>query len=115
MALNARAMGSVHHGSGAWLIQRLTSLYVGAFALLVLVRFWVAPIQAYADWVAWWRSPPLAALAAVFWASVLLHAWLGMQSVWMDYVRPVGLRLMMHALTGFGLLMLALWAAQILW
>jgi succinate dehydrogenase / fumarate reductase membrane anchor subunit len=115
MAMNARSAGSVHHGSGAWLIQRLTSLYITGFALFILIRLSVAPIHAYADWVAWWRSPILAVLAALFWASVLVHAWLGMQSVWMDYVRPVGLRLTMHALTGFGLLLLAFWAAHILW
>ncbi len=113
--MNARAVGSVHHGSGAWLIQRLTSLYITVFAVFVLVRLWVAPIHAYDDWVAWWHSPSLAVLAAVFWTSVLVHAWLGLQSVWMDYVRPVGLRLLVHALTGFGLLLLAFWAAQILW
>lgn len=113
--MNPRGMGSVHHGSGAWLIQRLTSLYIGAFALFVLVRLWVAPIHAYADWVAWWRNPSLTVFAAVFCTSILVHAWLGMQSVWMDYVRPAGLRLVVHALTGFGLLLLAFWAARILW
>lgn len=113
--MNPRAVGSVHHGSGAWLIQRLTSLYMGAFALFVSIRLWISPIEAYVDWVAWWRSPGFAVFAALFWASVLVHAWLGMQSVWIDYVRPAGLRLVMHALTGFGLLVLAFWAAQILW
>lgn len=105
----------MHHGSGAWLIQRLTSLYIAAFAVFMLLRLWIAPIQTYTDWVAWWRSPGLSVSAAAFWASALVHAWLGMQSVWMDYVRPAGLRLAAHALTGFGLLLLAFWAAWILW
>lgn len=115
MAVKARAVGSVHHGAGAWLIQRLTSLYIAVFPLFVLGRLWLAPIDDYAAWAAWWRSPAIAVLTAAFWASVLVHAWLGMQSVWMDYVRPTSLRLAVHALTGFGLVLLAFWAARILW
>jgi succinate dehydrogenase / fumarate reductase membrane anchor subunit len=48
-------------------------------------------------------------------ASVLIHAWIGMRNIWMDYAKPVGLRLALQVATIVWLVGCAGWATQILW
>jgi succinate dehydrogenase hydrophobic membrane anchor protein len=57
------------------------------------------------------------ALIATFVAllSLFYHAWVGIRDIWMDYVKPVGLRLTLQALTILWLVACAGYAAQILW
>jgi succinate dehydrogenase / fumarate reductase membrane anchor subunit len=47
--------------------------------------------------------------------SLFYHAWVGVRDIWMDYVKPMGLRITLHALTILWLVGCAAYAAQILW
>ncbi len=47
--------------------------------------------------------------------SLAWHAWVGMRDVWMDYVKPVGVRLLMQVLTLVWLVGCLGWAVQVLW
>jgi succinate dehydrogenase / fumarate reductase membrane anchor subunit len=51
---------------------------------------------------------------AVFMA-LFFHAWVGVRDIWMDYVKPVGLRLVLQVATIVWLIGCAGYAAQILW
>ena len=55
------------------------------------------------------------AATLLFLGSLLLHAWVGMRDVYMDYVKPIGLRLAFEVATISLLVVYAAWAAQILW
>jgi succinate dehydrogenase / fumarate reductase, membrane anchor subunit len=47
--------------------------------------------------------------------SLLVHAWVGMRDVWMDYVKPVAVRLVLQVFTIVWLTGCAGWAIQVLW
>jgi succinate dehydrogenase / fumarate reductase membrane anchor subunit len=51
----------------------------------------------------------------LFLVSLFLHARIGVRDIWMDYVKPVGLRLVLHTLTVAVLVGYTGWAAKILW
>ena len=114
MGKSFRASGSAHSGLGEWLLQRLSALYLSGFVLWLAARLVLA---APADYVAWktWMATGGARLAfALFFLSVLVHAWVGMRSVFLDYLKPLWVRLVAQLLLAFGLLALAFWAVQIL-
>jgi succinate dehydrogenase / fumarate reductase membrane anchor subunit len=48
-------------------------------------------------------------------ASLFYHAWVGVRDIWMDYIKPVALRLVLQIATILWLVACAGWAAQILW
>ena len=48
-------------------------------------------------------------------ASVLIHAWVGMRNIWMDYVKHSGVRFALQVATVLWLVGCAGWAMQILW
>ena len=112
--MRSRPTGSAHTGLGEWLLQRVTAVYMGAFVLYLALRFVVAPIDAYAAWKMWFASAPVRISFALFFASLLVHSWVGMRSVFMDYVKPMWLRLVVQLVTATVLLILALWVFQIL-
>ena len=47
--------------------------------------------------------------------ALLHHVWVGMRDVLMDYVKPLGARLALQALTIVWLVGCAGWAIQVLW
>jgi len=47
--------------------------------------------------------------------SLCWHAWVGVRDIWMDYVQPAGIKLVLHVLTLSVLIGYAGWASQIIW
>ncbi len=101
-------------GQRAWLLQRITAVYTGVYVVLALLLFVVAPPADYATWKALVGQPLVALLTALFAVVVLLHAWIGLRDVVMDYVHPLGARLTVLTLAGGGLILMGLWAFYIL-
>ena len=56
------------------------------------------------------RLLTLALFVALGW-----HAWIGVRDIWMDYVKPVGLRLSLQVITIAWLVGCIGWGIQVLW
>lgn len=101
-------------GLRAWIVQRFTAVYMLLFLVLALFQFAFDPPGSYFAWREWITSPfPLVA-TVLFFIALLLHAWVGLRDVAMDYVRPVPLRMAVLGLLALVLAGLALWVMQIL-
>ncbi len=113
-AMNPRDSGSAHDGLGEWLLQRLSALYLAGFTLWLVARLAIAAPTDYLAWKAWMAAGGVRLAFALFFLSVLVHAWVGMRSVLLDYMKPLWVRSAAQLLLAFGLLALGFWAAQIL-
>ena len=51
----------------------------------------------------------------LFLVSVVLHAWVGMRDILMDYVKPTGWRLAAEVVVAVALVAYTGWSLQILW
>jgi succinate dehydrogenase / fumarate reductase membrane anchor subunit len=102
------------HGLRAWALQRLSAVYLFAFVIYLLTHFAISPPADYAAWRAWVAQPAVGVAFALCFMMLLVHAWVGMRDVLMDYARPVGLRAVLLVAVGFGLLLCGVWAARIL-
>jgi succinate dehydrogenase / fumarate reductase membrane anchor subunit len=107
-------VGSAHAGLGEWLVQRATSLYLAGFLVYLTWRLAFEPFSDHAAFRAWFASGPVRLAWGLFFASLLAHVWIGLRSVYMDYLHSAALRVAATFVTAFGLLALALWAANIL-
>jgi len=97
-----------------WLLQRVSSLYMAGFVVYLILRFAASPVSDYAAWKSWFAGGVVRLACALFILSLLVHAWVGLRSIYMDYLHPLWLRFSISLLTAFGLLALGLWSAQIL-
>ncbi len=111
---NSSLVGA-HYGLGSWLVQRMTAAAMLLYTLIVIAVFLVAPPATHEAWKELFAQGWMRAATLLFVASVLLHAWVGMRDVYMDYVKPIGLRLAFEVATIMLLVVYAAWAAQILW
>ncbi len=101
-------------GLKAWLLQRVSAVYLAGFLIYFLVTMLVCVPQSYADWSDWMSSTPMALATTLFFIALLSHAWVGMRDVLLDYVKPFVLRLSFLILLAVGLLLMALWVIRIL-
>jgi succinate dehydrogenase / fumarate reductase membrane anchor subunit len=104
-----------HYGLRDWLAQRLTALVMAAYTLLLLgVALWNGGID-HSLWTALFGNGAFRLASFVFMVALAWHAWVGMRNIFMDYVKPVAVRLTLQALT-IGVLVAYLgWTIQILW
>ena len=108
-----RVIVGAHYGLKDWLAQRVTALVMIAYTTLFLV-VWPRPMS-YAGWKALFGQEWMRLATFLLVASVLIHAWIGMRNIWMDYAKPTGLRLALQVATILWLAGCAGWAMQILW
>lgn len=100
-------------GMRAWIFQRLTAIYLMLFLPWLILHFaFSAPQDALA--LKGWLAQPMISLAVLLGlSSLLLHAWIGVRDILIDYVKPFGLRLTLLTLTAFGLIACGVWGLQL--
>ena len=101
-------------GLRAWLVQRVSAVFMLIFIVFLLTHFLFDRPHSYLAWREWMLSPGASIAAIVFFAALIGHAWVGLRDVVMDYVRPVAVRVLVLALIGLGLTGLGAWVIRIL-
>ena len=101
-------------GLRAWVLQRITAGYLALFSILVAWRWLPDPPSSYEEWRVWLSGPWISIAFLLFFASLLLHAWIGIRDVLIDYVHNFAVRLVFLTVTGVGLVSCGLWALQVL-
>ena len=111
-----RIVVGAHYGLRDWLGQRVTAVLMALFTLLVLAQviFSKGPIG-YDQWAGIFSPQWMKALTFTVILALLFHVWLGMRDIWMDYIKPVGLRLTLQVFTIVWLVACAGWGIQVLW
>lgn len=100
-------------GLRPWLLQRLSAVYLLLFLSYALF-VWRGGVPDFEAWRAWVAHPAVNIGLALFFAALLLHAWVGGRDVAMDYVRPYYLRYAVLVALGLGLVAMGLWVLRIL-
>jgi succinate dehydrogenase / fumarate reductase membrane anchor subunit len=109
-----QAVGA-RYGWRDWLAQRVTAVVMVAYTVLVLgIVLWNGGLD-YALWKFLFANGAWKVATFVFMLALFWHAWIGVRDIWMDYVKPVGVRLALEVLTVLALVAYAGWAVQILW
>jgi succinate dehydrogenase / fumarate reductase membrane anchor subunit len=110
-----RLVVGAHYGLRDWLAQRITAVVMAVYTVVLLVLFLTGQNFSYEGWAGlfarqWFKLFTLVTLLMLFY-----HAWVGMRDIWMDYVKPVGIRLTLQVATILWLVVCTAWAVQILW
>ena len=110
-----RIVVGAHYGLRDWMAQRVTSLLMAIFTIVVVAQVLFGGPLDYYRWASIFSSQWMKVLTFVVIVSMLYHVWVGMRDVWMDYVKPVGVKLALQVFTIAWLLGCAGWALQVLW
>jgi succinate dehydrogenase / fumarate reductase membrane anchor subunit len=113
-----KTVGGARRSLDMWLAQRASAVYMALFLPAFLLHALSAPRLDYAGWHGLFRHLSVKAAALLFVASLLVHAWIGLREIFIDYLHCARCTLLRLALYfAFAVLYLAclLWAGDILW
>jgi len=110
-----RIVVGAHYGWRDWLSQRITAALMALFTLLVLLQVLLPGPLNYDKWSGIFAAQWMKVLTFVVIVSLLYHAWVGVRDIWMDYIKPLGLRLALQVFSLVWLVGCAGWAVQVLW
>jgi succinate dehydrogenase / fumarate reductase membrane anchor subunit len=110
-----RIVVGAHYGLRGWLVQRVSAIVMALYTAGFAVAFAAAKPAGYAEWRALFAHGWMRFATLLFVVSVLLHAWVGMRDILMDYVKPAGWRLAFEIVVILVLVGAAGWAVEILW
>jgi succinate dehydrogenase / fumarate reductase membrane anchor subunit len=110
-----RLVVGAHYGFRDWLSQRVTAALMALYTLVLLAQLLLPGPLGYARWSGIFAAQWMKVFTFVVIVALLWHVWVGMRDVWMDYVKPVGIKLVLQVFTIAWLVGCAGWAVQVLW
>ena len=109
-----RVVVGAHYGLAGFIGQRITSVVLTLWVLLVGLSVLFGPLS-YDKWAGLFVPLWMKVITLVALLSLLYHAWIGVRNIWMDYIKPLWARLSLQTITVLCLIAYAVWSVQILW
>ena len=110
-----RVIVGAHYGLRDWLAQRVTAVIMAAYLVGVGIAVVLRRPHDFEAWRGLFQSQGMRVMSMLFVMSVLLHGWIGMRDILMDYVKSTTVRLLLEVIVIMLLTSYGLWAALILW
>ena len=110
-----RIVTGAHYGLRDWMAQRITAVVLAVYTVILLVAIVAGPELSYRSWAVLFSSAWMKVLTLLAFACLCWHAWIGVRDIYMDYIKPTAIRLLLQVLTIVLLAGYACWAVIILW
>lgn len=91
-----------HAGLFDWIVQRCTAVVVGLYAIFLMVYLFLHPNLDYDVWHKLFMRTEMRVLSIIVLFSILWHAWIGLWTVFTDYIKSKPVRLLLE----FGVILL---------
>ena len=109
-----RIVVGAHYGLRDWLLQRVTAVIMLIYTVMLAVFLLIMP-SGYDSWRTLFSHTWVQVLTQITILALLMHAWVGVRDIWMDYVKPVGVRLALHVFTLVWLLSCFVYSIKVVW
>ncbi len=110
-----RLVVGAHYGVGGFLAQRITAVVLAVYSILFILTLLFKRDLSYDGWAGMFAPLWMKVITLMAILALLYHAWIGVKDIWMDYIKPTGLRLALQTATVLWLVFCAVWSVQILW
>ena len=110
-----RLVVGAHYGLRDWPSQRVTALLMALFTLALIIQILLPGPMGYDKWSAIFSAQWMKLLTFVTVLALLVHVWVGVRDILMDYIKPMVVRLLLQVATLVWLVGCTGWAVQVLW
>ncbi len=110
-----RRTGGARRGLDMWLTQRASAAYMALFIPLFIVLAWNAAPLDYPAWRGLFAPLPMKLGTLLFVVCLLVHAWIGLREIFIDYVHVLPLRLALYFAFWTAYAACLVWTVDILW
>lgn len=104
-----------NQGLRDWVIQRMSAIVMAVYSIGLIAYLVCHPNLYYAEWRAIFAHTGMKIATMLFLLSLMLHAWIGMWTIFTDYVKPAALNIILQVLAVLMLAACFIWGALILW
>lgn len=104
-----------HRGLRDWVIQRVSAMLMAVYSIGLIAYLVSHSGLSFAEWHGLFSQNWMKIVSLLFVLSLLFHAWVGMWTIFTDYVKPFVLRCILHTLVLVMLASCFIWALLILW
>lgn len=108
-------LGVNHQGLRDWAIQRVSAIVMAIYLIGLIIYLVLNPGLSYGEWHNLFSHEWVKVLTLLFLLCLLFHAWVGMWTVFTDYVKCFVLRCILHTLVLLSLVACFIWGVLILW
>ncbi|OBX75404.1 succinate dehydrogenase, hydrophobic membrane anchor protein [Moraxella atlantae] len=106
------ATGLTGSGTRDWVVQRISAVVLAVYALVMLCWF-LTHDHTFELWRGFMLSLPMRLFNLLAILAIAAHAWVGMWTVFTDYVKSGGLRFVLQAAMILALLVYVFWGVMI--
>lgn len=106
------------YGFNSWLQQRITAIIMLVVSLVFLGFVFITATSVDSNLTSWqnlFSCVITKVVVQVFFVALLLHAWVGVRDIWMDYIQCTALKLTLHILTILWLVMSLVYSIKVIW
>lgn len=104
-----------HEGLRDWVIQRLSAIIMAVYSVGLISYILMTPELSFAEWHGLFSETWMKVFTLLFVLALAMHAWIGMWTIFTDYVKNYVLRAVLSVGTILMLVACFLWALMILW
>ena len=109
-----RKLTGAHYGLRDWAMQRATAVLMLIYTAALIVFLLALPGD-YAAWQAFFSQTWVKVFTQISFIALFLHAWVGIRDLWMDYIKPFGLRLFLQVATIVCLAGCMVYSVKVIW
>jgi len=113
--MSKRVAVGAHYGLFHWIVQQATSVIMALYSIVLVLCLLVVAPQDYTAWRGIFGHGLMQAATFLFLLSLYWHAWIGVRDIWMDYIKPIWLRVILHVATVAVLVLYTGWTIRIIW
>lgn len=107
-------MNSRSDGIRSWLFQRISAIFIVLYLIYLLISLSGFQQLNFSSWHAWVSITANKVLMLLFFLSLLLHAWVGIRDVVLDYMHGFTLRFITLTVIIGAMLAMAIWLLLII-
>lgn len=96
-------LGVNHQGLRDWFFQRMSAVYMAICVIGLLIYLVSHPDLAYYEWHGVFAQLWVKIATILFFLSLLVHAWVGVWTIYTDYITCPVARMVLNTVTFFGL------------
>lgn len=109
-----RTLVGAHYGLRDWVVQRVTAVVMALYTVALIAVLLCVPHD-YAGWREFFSHTWVRVFTQVTVIALLIHAWIGVRDIWMDYVKCPKMRLALHTATIFWLVACLVYSVNVIW
>jgi succinate dehydrogenase / fumarate reductase membrane anchor subunit len=108
-------LGVNHQGLRDWLVQRVSAVVMAIYFTALVIYFLSHPHIDFVSWHALFAHSWMKVATILCVTALLFHAWVGMWTIFTDYVKIYGLAILLNVLVFLALAACFFWTLLILW